>query len=174
MRNKHKTSNPAPVSWLPVAAQRGATTSEVGWPKFSRKVEDFPEFKKQWHKISKTGISDKLLLRVLWEHCLPLNLSRKPDMFSEVAEVWEWLCRLFEPNVLSYAVQYDYEKCPDRYELEEWYFSFLQIKAEFFASDGIQLWNMAVVEEILRKVPSHERLLWHVQSGNFDKSANFD
>jgi hypothetical protein len=63
---------------------------------------------------------------------------------------------LFDPNVLSCAVQYDYEKCPDRY------FSFLQLKAEFFASDGVQLWNMAVVEEILRKLPSHERLIWHV------------
>jgi hypothetical protein len=59
-------------------------------------------------------------------------------MFSEVTEVWEWLCRLFEPNVLSYAIQYDYEKCPDRYSPEEWYVSFLQLKAEFFASDGVE------------------------------------
>jgi hypothetical protein len=139
MQKKRKTDNPAPVSWLPVAAQRGAATLEAGWPKFSGKVEDFPEFKKQWHKISKTGIGDKMLLRVLWEHCLPPNLSRRPDMFSGVTKVWEWLCRLFEPNVLSCIVQYDFEKCLDRYSPEKWYFSFLQLKAEFFASDGVQL-----------------------------------
>jgi hypothetical protein len=120
MQNKHKTNNPAPMSWLPVAAQRGVATSEAGWPKFSGKVEDFPEFKKQWHKISKTGIGDRMLLRVLWEHCLPKNLSRRLDMFSGVTEVWDWLDRLFEPNVLIYAIQYDFEKCPDRHSPEEW------------------------------------------------------
>jgi hypothetical protein len=39
---------------------------------------------------------------------------------------------------------------------------FPSIKGEFFASDDVQLWNMAVVEEILKKVPSHERLIWQV------------
>jgi hypothetical protein len=139
MRNKHKTHNPALVSWLPVAAQRGVTTLEAGWPKFSGKVEDFPEFKKQWHKISKTRIGDRLLLRVIWEHCLPPNLSRRPDTFSEVSDVWVWLDRLFEPNLISDAIQYDFKKCPDRYSPEEWYVSFLQLKAEFFASDDVQL-----------------------------------
>jgi hypothetical protein len=125
MRNKHKTNNPAPVSWIPVAAQRGAATSEAGWPKFSGKAEDFPEFKKQWHKISKIGIGDRMLLRVLWEHCLPPNLSRRPDMYSEVTDVWNWLDRLFEPNVISDTIQYDFQKCPDHYSPEECYFSFL-------------------------------------------------
>jgi hypothetical protein len=50
-------------------------------------------------------------------------------MFSEVSEVWVWLDRLFEPNIISDAIQYDFEKCPDRYSPEEWYVSFLQLKA---------------------------------------------
>jgi hypothetical protein len=154
MRKKSKTDNLALVSWLPIAAQRGATTSESGWPKFSGKVEDFPEFKKQWHNICKTGIGDKMLLRVLWEHSLPPNLSRRLDMLSEAAKIWEWLSRLFEPNVLSCIIQLDYEKCPNRFSPVEWYVSFLQLKAEFFASDAVQMWNMAVVEEIFKKLPS--------------------
>jgi hypothetical protein len=36
---------------------------------------------------------------------------------------------------------------------------FLHLKAEFFACDAVQLWNMAVVEEILKKLPSQDRLL---------------
>jgi hypothetical protein len=82
IQKKSKTDNWAPVGWLPVAAQRGAASLEASWPKFSGKVEDFPEFKRQWHMICKTGIGDKMLLRVLWEHSLPPNLTRSLDMFT--------------------------------------------------------------------------------------------
>jgi predicted NUDIX family NTP pyrophosphohydrolase len=64
MQKISKIDSCALAVWLPVAYEQGVTLWEAGWPKFSGKVEDFPEFKIKWHKICKTGIGDMMLLRV--------------------------------------------------------------------------------------------------------------
>jgi hypothetical protein len=91
MRKICKTDSQAAASWLPMAYESGGIPSQSGWPKFSSCVEDFPEFKDRWHKISKVGISDKMLLRILEEHSLASNIARRPDRFTEVADEWRWL-----------------------------------------------------------------------------------
>jgi hypothetical protein len=81
------------------------TSRFTHWPRFSGRVEDFKEFKRQWLKMNKTGIGDQDLLRGLWEFCLPPDLSRRPGRFLEAAEVWEWLDSLFAYNDLCKVVE---------------------------------------------------------------------
>jgi hypothetical protein len=54
-----------------------AASRSAHWPRFSGRVEDFEEFKRQWLKMDKTGIGDQDLLRGLWELCLPLNFVKE-------------------------------------------------------------------------------------------------
>jgi hypothetical protein len=65
-------------------------------------------------------------------------------MFTEVAKAWEWLCELFEPNILSFIVQTEYEKCPNQLSPKEWYISFLILKAEVFSENNIKLSKKSV------------------------------
>jgi hypothetical protein len=137
-----------------------AASRSAHWPRFSGRVEDFEEFKRQWLKMDKTGIGFQDLLRGLWEFCLPLNLSRRPGRFLEAAEAWEWLDSLFAYNDLCKVVDEEYYDCPKMCSPADWYRNFLLLKAEIFDLYGTGTWNMAVVGKMLDKLPKTERILW--------------
>jgi hypothetical protein len=81
---------------------QSAVLQKAGWPRFSASGDiveyRYTEFKKQWHKIDKTGVGDKKLLRIMWDYCLPKNLTKDPGRFADVDAVWAWLEKLFGPN----------------------------------------------------------------------------
>jgi hypothetical protein len=91
MAERNSDSTWAAASWLPDESDSGAASWSIQWPRFSGRVEDYEEFKNQRLKMKKTGIGDQELLRGLWEHCLPPDLTRRPGRFLGVTEVWGWL-----------------------------------------------------------------------------------
>jgi hypothetical protein len=62
-----KTHNWGAKEWTPVTSFQGAVLQQAGWPKFSASgdIVEYTEFKKQWHKIDKTGVGDKKLLKIM-------------------------------------------------------------------------------------------------------------
>jgi hypothetical protein len=91
MAGRSSNSAGASAVWPTDVSDSEAMPRSAHWPGFSGRVEDFKEFKRQWHKMDKTGIGDQDLLRSLWEFCLPPNLSRRPGRFLEATEAWIWL-----------------------------------------------------------------------------------
>jgi hypothetical protein len=149
MAGRSSNSAGAAAAWLTDASDSEAALWLAGWPRFSGRVEDFEEFKRQWLKMDKTGIGDQDLLRGLWEFCLPLKMSRRPGRFLEVAEAWEWLDSLFAYNDLCKVVEEEYYDCPKMCSPIDCYKNFLLLKTEIFELYGTWTWNMAVVGKCL-------------------------
>jgi hypothetical protein len=116
MAGRSSNSVQVTAAWLSEESDSGAALWLIRWPRFSGRVEDFEMFKNQWLKMEKTGIRDQELLRGLWEHCLPPDLTRRSGRLLEVAKVWEWLENFFAYNDLCKVVDEEYyvPKCVPR------------------------------------------------------------
>jgi hypothetical protein len=64
--------------WSPIDSFQGAVLQKAGWPKFNATddIVEYMEVKKQWHKLDKTGIGDKKVLKIMWDYCLPKKFNK--------------------------------------------------------------------------------------------------
>jgi hypothetical protein len=141
---------------------QGAVLQKAGWPRFSASgdIVEYTEFKKQWHKIDKTGVGDKKVLKIMWEYCLPKNLTKDPGRFADVDAVWAWLEKLFGPNEICYQCQGIYGKCPKDADPVLRYEAMINLRKEVWDDGNQDWWNMAAVDEILDVLPEGERQVW--------------
>jgi hypothetical protein len=141
---------------------QGAVLQKVGWPIFSAtgNIVEYMNFKKQWHKIDKTGVGDKKLLKIMWDYCLPKNLMKDPGRFADVTAVWAWLEKLFGPNELCCMCQGMYGKCPKDADPVQRYKAMLSLRKEVWNDGHQDWWNMAAVDEVLNVLPEGERQEW--------------
>jgi hypothetical protein len=152
-------------SWgeeTPVTSFQNAVLQKAGWPIFSASgdIVEYTEFKKQWHKIDKTGVGDKKLLKIMWDYCLPKNLTKDPGRFADVTAVWAWLEKLFGPNELCCMCQGMYGKCPKDADPVKRYNAMLSLRKDIWDEGNQNWWNMAAVNEILNVLPEGERQVW--------------
>jgi hypothetical protein len=134
---------------------QGAVLQKAGWPRFSASgdIVEYTEFKKQWHKIDKTGVGDKKILKIMWDYCLPKNLTKDPARFADVDAVWAWLEKLFCPNEICYQCQGIYGKCPSDADPVLRYEAMINLRKEVWDDGNQDWWNMAAVDEILDVLP---------------------
>jgi hypothetical protein len=134
---------------------QGAVLQKAGWPRFnaSGNIVEYIEFKKQWHKIDKTGVGDKKILKIMWDYCLPKNLTKDPGRFADVDAVWAWLEKLFGPNEICY-------QCPKDADPVLRYEAMIKLRKEVWDDGNQDWWNMAAVDEILDVLPEGERQVW--------------
>jgi hypothetical protein len=141
---------------------QGDVLQKAGWPRFSASgdIVEYTEFKKQWHKIDKTGVGDKKILKIMWDYCLHKNLTKDPGRFADVDAVWAWLEKLFGPNEICYQCQGIYGKCPSDADPVLRYEAMINLRKEVWDDGNQDWWNMAAVDEILDVLPEGERQVW--------------
>jgi hypothetical protein len=149
-------------NWSPIVSFQGAVLQRAGWPKFDAtgNIKGYMEFKKQWQELDKTGIGDKKVLKIMWDHSLPKNLTKNPCRFADVDAVWAWLEKLFSCNELCCMCQGMFGKCPKDTDPVQRYDAMLSLRKEVWNEGHQDWWNLAAVNEILNALPEGERQVW--------------
>jgi hypothetical protein len=148
------------IQWSHIISIQGAVTQQHIWPKFKGDVWGYMEFKEHWHKMQKVEVSEKQLLEIMWEDCLPSHIVERPGKFANVATAWQYLDQLFGWNSLCDILQ-SHDFFPEYVCPQGFHEGFIALFTEFRSRGKEQEWNLMAMHILLCNMPSQERELWH-------------